>query len=516
MPELSRRDFLKLMLVSAAGVGLAGDRFLVESISAGDGNRPNVLILLFDAMSVHNLSLYGYARPTTPNLERFAGRATVYHSHYSGGNFTSPGTASMLTGLYPWNHRSLSDRSLVRRDLTERSLFHYAGEGYTRVGFGQNLWADLFLRQFKADMEQHLPPNSFSYKNLATLVSQDLPNDPTVAYYAIDEFLASSHNVFSFSHPGSALWGYLDLSYGQINADERSADYLYAMPSNGYSIYRHPELFDGLYSTFSRLSAQASPWFGYFHLFSPHPPYAPRREFVGSLPEMEFLFKKQHPLSTVHASWPEIKEKRNQYDEFIADLDFEFGKLMDRLESAGILDSTYVIITSDHGELFERGEYGHGSPLMYDAVLHIPLLVSEPGRRQRRDVYTATSNTDILSTVARLCDNPVPAETDGRPLPEFGGGEDADRSVFSIVSRSSSAFQPLEVGTLAMMKGEWKLIHYFGYQDYPVDFELYNLQDDPQEKHDLYSKDPSALAQLREELRDTLEDANRPYRKKGP
>lgn len=512
MPTISRRDVLKLMAASAAGLGLTRFGSRLDRASAATG-KPNVLILLFDAMSTQNLSLYGYPRPTTPNLERFAQRATVYHSHYSGSNFTTPGTASMLTGLYPWHHRAMSDRSLVRRGLARQSLYRYVGRDVTRVGFAQNLWADLFLRQFGEDLSEHIPSNSFSDMQRATQVSQNLPNDSNMAYYAVDEFLASSHNVFSYAAPGSALWGYLDMSRGQAATPPPSQEYPYAMPSNGYSLYRHPKLFDGLGSTFERIEKQSAPWFGYFHVFSPHPPYAPRKEFVGSLPEIALPFKKPHPLASYHAGWAEIQEKRNRYDEFIADVDFEFGKLLDRLESDGILDSTYVIITSDHGELFERGEFGHGSPLLYDAVIHIPLLVSAPGQRARADVYSPTSNTDILPTLAHLFGNAGPQETDGKVLARLGGEEDAGRGVLSMVARSSSSFQPIRSASIALMKEDWKLLHYFGYENYPDSFEFYNLADDPQEKRDLVSKNPSALAQMKQELLDALEDANRPYRR---
>ncbi len=64
-------------------------------------NSPNIIVLVFDAMSADNLSLYGYRRETSPNFERLAQRSNVYHSHYSAGSFTTSGTASLLTGLYP-------------------------------------------------------------------------------------------------------------------------------------------------------------------------------------------------------------------------------------------------------------------------------------------------------------------------------------------------------------------------------------------------------------------------------
>ncbi len=112
-------------------------------------------------MSADNLSLYGYRRHTTPNLERLAERALVYHSHYSGGNFTTSGTASMLTGVYPWSHRAINLGGLVRRPLVDGNIYHLLGPEYHRVGFSQNLWADLFLRQFGADVDQHIPSPTF-------------------------------------------------------------------------------------------------------------------------------------------------------------------------------------------------------------------------------------------------------------------------------------------------------------------------------------------------------------------
>lgn len=513
MSKLTRREMLKLMAASIAGMGLSQVRPLWNAATAASSDKPNVLILLFDAMSAQNLSVYGYPRPTTPNLERFAQRATVYHSHYSASNFTTPGTASMLTGLYPWHHRALSDRSLVRRDLNRRSFYHVVDNNVKRVGFSQNLWADLFLRQFADELDEHIPSNSFSYKQLATQVSQKLTKDSNMAYYAVDEFLASSHNVISSAAPGSALWGYLDISYGQVAFPPPSDEYPYSMPSNGYSVYQHPQLFDGLGSTFERLARTSEPWFGYFHVFSPHPPYAPRRQFIESQIELKPPFKKSHPLASFHASWPEIKKKRNQYDAFIADVDFEFGRLLDRIESAGIRDSTYIIVTADHGELFERGEYGHGSPLLYDPVIHIPLLVSAPGQASRQDVYAPTSNADILPTLALLFNHSLTQETDGKVLAGLGGMEEKSRGVLSMVARSNSAFLPIQTASLALMKEEWKLIHYFGYNGYPDSFELYNLRDDPQEQRDLISKNPSVLDSMKQEMLDSLEEANRPYRR---
>src|SRR5512138_2836632 len=108
MSQITRRDTLKLLGAMAATALLRDAHPLVDSLTAGEPQQPNVIILLIDTLSARHMSLYGYQRRTTPNFERFASRASVYHSHYSGGNFTTPGTATLLTGLYPWGHRAIN------------------------------------------------------------------------------------------------------------------------------------------------------------------------------------------------------------------------------------------------------------------------------------------------------------------------------------------------------------------------------------------------------------------------
>ncbi|HEY6019278.1 MAG TPA: sulfatase-like hydrolase/transferase, partial [Candidatus Paceibacterota bacterium] len=154
MSKISRREFLKLNAAIAASAAVSGISPILSSARSST-SRPNILVFVFDAMSALHLSLYGYARKTTPNLERFAERASVYHQHYSAGNFTTSGTASMLTGMYPWTHRAFTYRGMVDRALADRNLFHLIGDEYTPFAFTQNLWADILLSQFEKDVKLH-------------------------------------------------------------------------------------------------------------------------------------------------------------------------------------------------------------------------------------------------------------------------------------------------------------------------------------------------------------------------
>ena len=124
MSRISRRDFLKASAALAASATFAKAARVLSSTHSQEVGKPNILLLVFDAMSARHLSLYGYARETTPNLKKFADRASVYHQHYSAGNFTTPGTASMLTGMYPWTHRAFNYRGMIERSLANKNLFN--------------------------------------------------------------------------------------------------------------------------------------------------------------------------------------------------------------------------------------------------------------------------------------------------------------------------------------------------------------------------------------------------------
>ena len=186
--RLSRRDFLR---VSA---GLPGALLLSKAaprLRASDpdqaNHRPNIVILVLDAMSASNLSLYGYRRKTTPNFERFAERANVYNAHYSAASFTTPGTASLLTGLYPWTHRAINESGLIARHLASQNLFHALGDEYHRLVFAQNVWCYYLFGQFEQDIQEALPAASFSLVN--QIVGDIAGRDLSVSHRAFDDFL---------------------------------------------------------------------------------------------------------------------------------------------------------------------------------------------------------------------------------------------------------------------------------------------------------------------------------------
>lgn len=501
---LNRRNFLKLAGAAASTIFFPRLVSQVNRMRNMDP-RPNIIVLLFDAMTARNLSVYGYPRQTAPNLERFSQRSIVYHSHYAGGNYTIPGTATLLTGTYPWTHRAINYSGQVKHALVENNIFRAIGNDYHRIAFGQNVWASFILTQFADDIDTFLSPGSFSELNY--LLSDYFPNDRNIAVRALDDF------VFKMERsPASVLFGAFQRAMEYRDSTMINSDgYPRGISQNvNYPIYfRLENLFDGVASLILDISF---PTFAYLHLFPPHAPYRSSDKFFGKFVDgWSPVDKPVHRLGD-KLDKQVIKTARRGYDEYIATIDREFGRLMDILEENGILENSYVIVTSDHGEMFERGEKAHASVLLYDPIVHIPLLISTPGQKNRRDIYSHTHAVDVLPTLSRLAGRPLPVWGEGKLLPGLGGQEDQSRGIYVVEAKYNPAFKTLKKATTVIQRDEYKLIHYNGYEA-EDSFELYDLTADIEELDDLYPMKPAVAKTLKEELLDSLSDADKPYTK---
>ena len=503
MRKLNRRDFLKLSL------GLPAAAALAKLLPNGQAvSRPNVIIIVLDTMSAENLSLYGYHRQTTPSFERFAQRANVYHAHQSGGNFTVPGTGSLLSGMYPWTHRAINSPGFVARELVDRNLFKVVGRDYHRVAFSQNLWAVHLLDQFVDDIDIMLSPALFSTEQHT--LGDKFTKDLNGAYLSFDEFLFWHNNP-----PPSLIFGIpfrARLAYKDIHVDDNAADYPAGLPSTGLLplYFRLEELFAGLGSTIARLPA---PYLAYFHLWGVHDPYAPQERFFNGFDAdpWEPERKPRHRLGG-RSSEDLQQRRRRRYDEYIASVDHEFGNLMDSLQAAGILDSSYVIVTADHGESLERGILGHSNLFLFQPLVHVPLMISSPGQQERLDIHTPTNSVDLLPTLAQIAGHEIPEWCEGEVLPGLGlsAVPDPERVSLSVESKGTPALGRMLKVTVAMRKGTYKMIYYRG-NEYNF-YELYDLEADPGELVDLYEKLPAVAKPMQAELDERFEAADQKYR----
>lgn len=515
MKKLSRRDFLKITAASFAGAVIPQRAFSLPP--SGDA-RPNIVVILCDAFSARHLSLYGYPRQTTPHIDTFAGYSTVFHNHYSGGNYTTTGTASFLTGMQGWKHRAINYGGLVREKFAGFNPFTLLGNEYFRLAFSQNPWPDRLMGQYYWDVDRFLPPSAYSLAKDFQLIEW-FGNDHALATVAMEDFMFPTQDGVP---AGSPLLGYLNKSK-TINHTLEKQTLAYSnngvpeIMDPGYLIpYLNENVYDGVSAELKNLASRPQPYFAYFHLYSPHYPYRPHNKFRDFFHDDGFSphVKPIHPMSRV-LSHDYMHTQRDWYDRQIAQVDDEFGKLISELWRGGILQNCYLILTSDHGELFERGFIGHGFHFMYEPVLQIPLIIHAPGQSQRMDVHTPTSNTDILPTILSIAGKELPTELDGRILPGLGGQVEEDRPIFSIVAVDNPTFSAIKKAVISMRKRNFKLIAYLGYDDQVKQtFELYDLESDPEELENLASKDVATLSVMRDELFTALAEANRNFGRK--
>jgi len=499
MEKLTRRDVVKLALSLPFGIALSKTLSSLDTCSL----LPSVIVVVLDALTAGNMSLYGYPRKTTPNIERFAQKATVYHSHYSSGTFTSPGVASLLTGMYPWTHRAINVAGVVAKKYSGRNIFNLIGSSYKRIAFSQNINTDILLRQFNDALDDHLPLGSFS--EFDQYISDSNETDPLIKYRSFDGFLYANR-------PGSLVFGAINKYLEEYRASRMQTEV-----ASGRLQNFERDMFYKLGDVFKGLALQVmnspSPFLAYFHLYPPHEPYVPGVDFKDLFnDDWKPPRKKKHNLLVNSDSNDQLRQQRLLYDRFIATVDSAFGRFIDEIAAAGKLDNTFVVLVSDHGQMFERGVEGHLSPLVYDPAVHIPLIISAPRQQARQDVYSATNNVDLLPTVLKIAACDTPEWCEGELLPGFGGKEDFARSVFSMDAKENAANGKLTTVSIAMRKGKFKLIYYNGYTAYrgfPEDqsynkgvFELYDMENDPDELNDIFADSKPMAVSLQEELLD--------------
>jgi len=512
--DFNRREFLKL-LTTLSGGAMLGPVTSTPAVPNRDTGAPNILVVLFDAFSGQNVPFLGYERQNMPLTSKLVERATVFHNHYAGGPFTTPGTSTLLTGTYAWTNRAFISNSEVLPKLRKHNMFHLFDEyGYHQIAYSHNAYVVTLLRQFRDAIEQYIPRQDL-YLGDDFIFSRLLINDWDVSIIANDQALDYGDRVTN-----SVLMSRLITPYMNNHAKDVLAQYADLYP-RGLPRIRYNNFYiieDAIDAMQSRLPAMPQPFLGYFHLLPPHGPYTTRKEFVDIFKDDGFvpLEKPKHPAFSQGYRQAELDDLRRDYDEYIALVDSEFARLYGSLEESGLLENTWLVVTSDHGEMFERGIARHMTQAMFEPVMHIPLVVFEPGQTSRRDVYERTGAADILPTMMKWSGLEAPDWLEGQVLPPYRQtAAEHGRDIYAMMGHRNPGDQraPLRVASTMLIKDGYKLIYYFGYPELQGGelYELYNLDDDPQELVNLYSPDKPTSKDLVHELKQAITRADEPY-----
>ncbi len=210
------------------------------------------------------------------------------------------------------------------------------------------------------------------------------------------------------------------------------------------------------------------PFFLWLHLYDPHDPYTPPEPFASRYPG-------------------------RPYEAEIAYTDELVGRLTTAIEARGLLTSTALVVTGDHGEgLGDHGEQFHGF-FVYDTTVRVPLLLRLPGGAlEGLVVETAVSHVDVVPTFLELAGQPPAPGLDGTSLLAVAAAAtDSTRAVYS-----ESLYPLLHYGWAplrALRRGEHKYIQA------PLP-ELFELAVDPAESRNVIRTERAPAAELARDL----------------
>ena len=350
------------------GRRLAALALLVAGGCGGSGERPNVVLISIDSLRADHLGCYGYARDTSPGVDRIASEGARFEQHIASSTWTLPSHAALFTSLPDSLHGCTdTDRVLAPEAVTLAERFRAAG--YETAGF-------------------------FSGPYL--------------------------HPAFGF---GQGFDRYEDCtSYAALTAGGPPASWA-NRPDLNEAAHRDvtgPRVLEAVRRWFGARSRK--PFFLFVHLwdvhfdYNPPPPFDKKydADYRGKISGRGFL------------SDPRIKPGMNPrdlehlialYDGEIAWTDTIVAGLREMLEKGGDLDRTVLAITADHGtEFFEHGSKAHRQTL-YDEVIHVPFVLRFPPRvPARTSIAVQTRSIDVGPTLLELAGLPPPADVMGRSL----------------------------------------------------------------------------------------------------
>src|SRR6266851_5663468 len=390
-------------------------------------SRPNVLLITLDQWRADCLSAMGHPCLKTPHLDRLAADAVLFRRHYTQASPCGPARASLLTGLYAHNHRSvrncipLDDRhSNLAREL-RKAGYDPVLFGYTDTAVDPRLYprGDPALDTYEGMLPGFTPGLVLSMRLEPWLA------DLARKGYAIP---AKPKDIWLPREDGGAGRG-PTFAPPRYKAEDSETRFLTD-------------------AVLARLAGSAPGWFLHLSYLRPHPPFiAPEPYNALYDPAGVPSFRRapsaaqeaaQHPwlayhLAKIHAApLPEqkrpilgalddaaLRQLRATYYGMISQVDDELGRLFDALRESGAYERTLIVITADHGE--QLGDHWMiGKDGYFDAAFHIPLLIRDPRPAPRGlAVDDFTEAIDIMPTVLDFLGLAIPPQLDGQSLAPF-------------------------------------------------------------------------------------------------
>lgn len=446
------------------------ERSTIAALPAARPGATNVLVIVWDAARARNISAFGYARPTTPQLAALAARGVAFDRAVATAPYTLPTHASLFTGLAAHQFSASWETPL---DASMPTLADALGaRGYRTGAFSANHilvnWEYGLLRGFA---------------------------------HAEDYTLSTGEIARS-----SALVKWL-LSFDRV----RNVIRWYDVPGRRDATDIRTSFIDWLDHDRTR------PFFAFLNVFDTHDPYlppapfdtlfAPRGEDAGQRARA----RRMSIVTKYELAGADVARQRDAYDGAIAYADDNLGRLLASLDQRGVLRNTLVIVLGDHGEAFgEHGMFTHGNDV-YGESIDVPLVMAMPGRVPAGvRVPGLVSVRDVPATIADVLGFSGPSwPLPGRSLASRWSGAAAELatsdtvlSEIETIPRGGLSWYPVRRGNVrTILAWPYKLIT-VGSQA-----ELFDLAADRAERVNLASR--PEYAAVRDSLVELLKSRRR-------
>jgi arylsulfatase A-like enzyme len=396
-----------------------------------------VLLITGDQWRGEALSALGHPAARTPHLDRLAAEGTTFTRHFTASVPCGPARTTLLTGLYPFIHRSIRNGAPLDKRHTNIAL-EVRRAGYDPVLFGYT--------DSSADPRELAPedPRLKSYEGVLPGFRIEASLNEACLSGWLSELARKGYDVPErhmdiYLHPGTPrVLEHFDRGPAVYRAEDSDTAYIADKVIDYLRLRRKQD------------------WFIHAVFLRPHPPiiapspyntiiptesvprpirHASREREAAVHPFLRFWLEQQRDpayfesqIDVQSASEADLTSMRAVYYGLIHEVDAQLGRIFAHLEATGELDETLIIFTSDHGEML-GDHWCWGKAGWYDAANYIPLVIRDPkapASARGRTVDAFTESVDVTPTILDWLGLDVPHEMSGNSLaPWIGGGTPA-------------------------------------------------------------------------------------------
>ncbi|MEZ4697292.1 MAG: sulfatase [Rhodothermales bacterium] len=444
---------------------------------------PNVLLIVIDDLGWTDVGAYGSSFYRTPAIDGLAQQGIRLTQFYSASPVCSPTRASLMTGRSParlqitnWiggEQNGLLQQAEYRRELplSERTI----GEVFRDAGYRTG-----YVGKWHLGQEGFMPEDQgFEWTAAVNHAGQPGSYFPP---YKNDGWPITNVPDLDEDGPGDYLTDRLtDKAVQFLESDDKRPFML---------VMAH-------YAVHTPLQAPDSPVDEY-------------RAIADGLPEVDSAF-----TSESGRAFTKMRQDNPTYAAMIDRTDASVRRLLDTLVRMGVDSNTIVVFVSDNGGLSTLPRASANTPTsnaplragkgwLYEGGIRIPMIVRLPDNRGAgTEIRTPASTEDILPTLADLAGiKPMPDSLDGVSLVPALEGRGIERAGSSLYWHFPHYHGSGNRPSAAIREGDYKLIEWF--EDGKT--ELYDLQVDESESHDLSDAQPALASELEEKLNAWLKE----------